>query len=343
MDPDRSPLARRLLCLCLLALIIQLAGCAVPLRPDDRERIAASTFVVTGASSGLGRGVALEFGAHGGNVVLAARRAELLEEVAEKIRAAGGSALVVGTDVADLGDVQRLAEAAVRHFGRIDVWINNAGVTAIGRFWEIPVEDHARLTDVNLKGMIYGSHAALRQFHVQGSGTLVNIGSLLSRVPLANQASYSASKAAVLSLGHALHEELRLSGSHGDIQVATVLPWAVDTPIWDHAANYSGSTPRMVAMDDPQKVVDAIVRISLHPRRELPVGWKARGARLGHRIFPSLSERITANIYQSQIDQAPPAPATSGALHAPMPHTGTIGGGARERMEREDAGERKQR
>jgi short-subunit dehydrogenase len=337
MDRHRLPGARGPWCPGILVMLYLLAGCATTLQPADEARIAASTFVVTGASSGLGRGVALEFGTRGGNVVLAARRTDLLEELADEIRAGGGSALVVGTDIANPEEVQRLAEAAVQHFGQIDVWINNAGVTAIGRFWEIPLEDHARLTEVNLHGTIYGSHAALQQFHAQGFGTLVNIGSLLSRLPLANQASYSASKAAVLGLGHALHEELRLSGSGDAIRVVTVLPWAVDTPIWDHAANYSGSTPRMVAIEDPHDVVAAIAWIALHPRKEFPVGWRARAARIGHRIFPSLSQRISANIYQAQIERAPPAPATSGALHEPMPHTGTIEGGIRERMAREDA------
>jgi short-subunit dehydrogenase len=325
MGANTAPRVRRLMWLGFLVLAMQTGGCATTLRPGDQEKIAGSTYVVTGASSGLGRGVALELGAHGANVVLAARRTELLEEVAEKIRGAGGSPLVVTTDVSDPEAVQQLARSALQRFGRIDVWINNAGVTALGRFWDIPVADHARLTDVNLKGVIYGSHAALQHFLSQGHGTLINIGSVQSRLPLANQASYAASKAAVLSLSRSLSQELRLSGMDA-IQVVTVLPWAVDTPVWDHAANYTGSTPRLPSMDDPQQVVQAIIRVSLRPRKELPVGWRARGTRLLQRFFPGLSERIAANVFQSQIDQAPPAPATSGALHQPMRHTGTVEG-----------------
>jgi short-subunit dehydrogenase len=336
MHFSRLSAERRALWLLVLGVALQLVGCATTLQPSDEARIADRTFVITGASSGLGRGVALQLASHGANVVLAARRTELLEELAAEARAAGGSALVVTTDVSKPGDVARLAEAAVERFGRIDVWINNAGVTAIGRFWDIPPEDHARLIDVNLKGLMYGSHAALRQFNIQGEGTLVNIGSALSHVPLANQASYSASKSAVLSLGRALNEELRLSGVE-TIKVVTVLPWAVDTPVWEHAANYSGRKPRMVAVDDPEQVVAAIVRVSLHPRRELPVGWKARGSRIAHRIFPSLTERIAANVAERQLDVAPPASPSSGALHEPMGTDGRVEGSVRERMEREDA------
>jgi short-subunit dehydrogenase len=329
----RGRCARRFLC---IAAISFLAGCATGLRPSDQQRIANSVFVITGASSGLGQGVALTLASHGATVVLAARRTELLEEVAAEVRSAGGASLVVTTDVSDAAAVQRLGEAAIEQFGRIDVWINNAGIIAIGRFWEAPLEDHARVIDVNLTGAIYGSHVALRQFRAQGFGTLVNIGSVLGELPVANQASYSASKAGLHSLGAALNEELRLSGLK-DIHVATVMPWAVDTPVWEHAANYSGSRPRMVAMDDAQKVVDAIVWTALHPRATRPVGWKARGAATAARFFPGIATRMASNIVEGQLEIAPPAPATSGTLHEPMESGRTVAGGVRERMEREDA------
>src|SRR3712207_401002 len=202
-----------------------LAGCSAPsqLGRSDRERVAGRTFVVTGASSGFGRGVALKLASYGANVVLAARRTEALEGVADEARAAGGRPLVVTTDVGRPEQVERLADAAVQRFGCIDVWINNAGVGAIGRFEEIPVEDHSRIVDTNLKGVIYGSHAALRRFRQQGHGTLVNVASVEGKVPLAYHASYAATKHAVLGLGAALNQELRLAGAEA-IKVSSVLP-----------------------------------------------------------------------------------------------------------------------
>ena len=170
------------------------------------------TVVITGASSGMGRGTALKLASMGACVVILARREELLQEVAAQARASGGKAVVVPGDVSDPSDIQRLLQAALEPTGRIDVWINNVGVGALGPFWDIPVEDHARVIDVNLKGLVYGAHAAVRQFRQQGFGTLVNIGSIDSEVPLAYQACYSATKAGVLSLGRALNEELRLDG-----------------------------------------------------------------------------------------------------------------------------------
>ena len=202
-----------------------LAGCAAPSRlgQDDRARVAGHTFVVTGASSGLGRGVVLRLASHGANVVLAARRTGVLDALAGEVRAAGGQPLVVTTDVSDPAQVERLAAAAVERFGRIDAWINDAAVAAIGRFDAIPAEDHARVVDVNLKGYVYGSHAALRQFHRQGYGTLVNVASVEGHVPLAYHASYAATKAAIIALDAALNQELRLAGARA-IKIVTVEP-----------------------------------------------------------------------------------------------------------------------
>lgn len=301
----------------LLLCTVSMTGCAISPRPsaDDDRRIAGKTFVVTGASSGFGRGVALRLGAAGANVVVAARSVDALAAVAHELAAAGGKALVVGADVANPADIERLMAAAVARFGRVDVWINNAGVGAIGRFDDIPPADHARLVDINLKGVIYGSHVALRHFRAQGSGVLVNIGSVESQVPLAYQASYAASKAAVLSLGRTLNEELRLAGL-GQVQVATVMPWAAATPFFRHTANYSGHVPTMVAMDDPQKVVDAIVWVTVNPVEELPVGWKAAGAYASHRMLPDLTERLSADVaHRAQMQEAPPAEPSAGTLH----------------------------
>lgn len=209
-------------------IVVLLAGCASTLSPNEPQLVANKTYVITGASSGFWRGVALEVAAMKANVVLAACRTEVLNEVAAQASAASGTPLVVTTDVSRPDDVRRLADAAIVRFGRIDVWINNAAAGDIGYFDRIPLEDYARVIVVNLKGLIYGSHIALRQLRKQGAGTLVNIGSIENVVPQALHAIYAATKAATLSLGRSLNEELRLSGAQG-IKVSTVLPWATDT------------------------------------------------------------------------------------------------------------------
>lgn len=304
---------------------------------DHLSKLKDKTVVVVGASSGFGRGSALKLGELGANVVIAARREAALGSLAAEIEAAGGCALAVPTDVSNAADISQLARLAVERFGTIDMWINNVGIGALGFFWDIPVEDHARVIDVNLKGLIFGAHAALVCFRAQGFGTLVNVGSIDSEVPLAYQASYAASKAAVLSLSRTLNEELRLSGSE-QIKVATIMPWAVDTPWWLHAANYTGHAPRMAAMDDPGLVVQAIVHACVDPQEEMPVGWKARTSNLSHHIFPDLTERLSADIAAREVQKAQPAPVTTGAIHAPMAGTDRVDGGIRERMKAEDSG-----
>ncbi|MCD6043149.1 MAG: family NAD(P)-dependent oxidoreductase [Burkholderiales bacterium] len=309
---------------------------AQPLLQQERTQLAGKTYVITGASSGIGRGVALALAAERANVVLAARRGDALQDAAREAEASGGQALAVTTDVSNPEDVQRLAEAALARFGRIDVWINNAGVGAIGPFERIPPQDHARLIDVNLKGAIYGSHAALTQFKRQGRGVLINVGSAESELPLPYHASYVASKYGLLGLGRALNEELQLAGETA-VTVATVLPWGTDTPFFSNAANYIGHAPRVALMDAPAKVVNTILRTALAPREEVPVGWKGRLAYHSHRLFDDLSERLTARSYHwLQLRVAPPAADGPGALHTPSATPATVEGGVRRRIRQEN-------
>lgn len=303
-------------------------------RPDSLSEIVV---VIAGASSGFGRGAAQALAAQGAKVVIAARRKSMLDDLVTEIETAGGTALAVEADVSEPAHIARLLEGALARFGRIDVWVNNVGVGALGYFWDIPIEDHARLVDVNLKGLIYGAHAALRQFRAQGYGTLINTGSIDSETPLALQNTYAATKAAVLSLSRTLNQELRLAGE-ADIKVGTIMPWAVDTPWWNHAANYTGHAPRMAMMDDPQIVIDAIVKACLDPEEEQPVGWKAKGSDIMHHLFPDLTERMSANVAKAEAKKAMPAPNTTGALHQPMADGLTIDGRIRERMRQEDKG-----
>jgi short-subunit dehydrogenase len=303
----------------------------------DIHDLAGKTIVITGASSGFGRGAAQELAEQGANVVVAARRGDVLDSLVAEITAAGGTAVPVTTDVSDPEAVARLADKAIERFGRIDVWVNNVGIGAIGLFWDIPIEAHARVVDVNLKGLIYGAHVALRHFRSQGGGVLVNVGSIDSEVPLAYQASYAATKAAVLSLSRTFNDELRLVGDHERIRVGTIMPWAVDTPWWTHAANYSGHTARMAAMDDPSIVVDAIVAACTNPKEEQPVGPKARTSDISHHLFPDLTERLSAKTAYAESKKGDVLPHTDGSIYAPSPAGTTVDGGIRDRMKREDA------
>src|SRR5262245_27053077 len=222
--------------------------------------------VITGASSGFGRGAALRFAEEGARLVLAARRAELLEELARECEGLGAKAAALPTDVGRREEVERLAESAVRVFGRIDVWVNDAGVGALGRFERIPLDVHGRVIRTDLLGTLYGSYFAYRQFLKQGSGTLINVASELGREAAAEYSSYCAAKHGVVGLTGALRAELA-QGKVKGVHAFAVLPGAHDTPFFDHAANYTEQALEAPeSLFDPDNVVDAIVRLAIDPR-----------------------------------------------------------------------------
>lgn len=302
----------------------------------DKEQLKGKTIVITGVTSGFGRGSAIRLAEMGANVVGAARRTKVLEELRTEIATKGGKIRTLTCDVSDARDIQKLAETAIQDFGGIDIWINNVGVGALGFFWKIPIEDHARLIDVNLKGLVYGSHAAMQHFVQKKKGVLVNIGSIDSEVPLALQNTYAATKAAVLSLGRSLNEELALAELADSIKVATIMPWAVDTPWWIHAANYTGHKPRMTSMDDPEIVIDKIISACLDPKEKMPVGPKAGADNFFHQLFPDTTERMSAKLAKKESEKAAPTPPTTGSIHEPMEEGTTVEGSIRERMKKED-------
>lgn len=302
----------------------------------NREELRGKTIVITGVSSGFGRGAAIELAKLGANVVGAARRTEVLKSLEEEVMNEGGKLKTVTCDVSNVDDIKRLRDTALEKSGRIDIWINNVGVGALGYFWDIPIEDHARLIDVNLKGLVYGAHVAMKHFVERDRGILINVGSIDSEVPLALQNTYAATKSAVLSLGRSLTEELNLSGKK-NIKIATIMPWAVDTPWWKHAANYTGHKPRMAAMDEPQPVIDKIIEACVNPKIKMPVGPIAGASNFFHQIFPEWTERASAKIAEYEVEKAAPMPSTTGSIYEPMKEGTTVEGNIKERMKKEDS------
>jgi len=295
-------------------------------------RTVSRTIVITGASSGFGKGVARRLSAQGHNLVLAARRKHLLDDLARECP----NAIAVTTDIGDPDDVENLAQAALAKFNRIDVWINNAGVAAIGRFDEIPVEDHLRVLRTNLDGTLVGSHVAVRHFRRFGSGTLINVASLLGKTPAPYYGSYCASKYGVLGLSASLRQELRAYGER-DIHVCTVIPMAADTTFYEHAANYTGHTLHPYPITDAENVVQAIVGLIETPRDEVTVGMAATAGVLSQQLLPWLTESVTGVVtHQLQMERAPEAPPTSGNLHAPVEIGTGVTGGTRARIAAEE-------
>ena len=247
--------------------------------------------VITGASSGIGRETARLFARRGARLVLASRSADALDTVAKECRELGAQATAVPTDVTHEGQVRALAATAVAEFGRIDVWVGNAGVFSYGSFEQTPDDVFRQVVETNLMGPVHGARAVLPYFRRQGSGTLVLIGSLYSRVSSGDISPYITSKWGLLGFAESLRQELR--GSRG-IRVRIILPATIDTPIYQHAANFTGRRIHpLPPTTSPRRVARAIVRSPRRRRFATFVGQAQRSAIPLHRASAPAYDAFT--------------------------------------------------
>jgi short-subunit dehydrogenase len=290
-------------------------------------RIKNSVVVITGASSGIGRAAAHRFASAGAAVVLTARSEEALITVAGECEDRGAEALVVPADVSEAGALDRVARRADDRFGRIDVWVNNAAVSMFSPFLEAPIDDVRRVIDVNIMGYWLGCRAALRHMLPENHGVLVNVASIVGVVSQPYTHAYTLSKFAIRGLSASLRQELRITGARG-IKVATVLPASIDTPLFDHSANYTGR--EVVAMPPvytPERAARGIVNAVRVPRRETVVGPAGRNLVMASKVAPGLAERFMGfQVDRSHLSRERPARATDGTLREPERGAGSTHG-----------------
>lgn len=191
------------------------------------NNIGGKVVVITGASSGLGAATARLLAARGASVVLGARRIEMMNALADEIRAAGGKVEVVATDVTKAEQVKNLVDTAVNTFGRLDVLVNNAGLMAIAPMNECKVDEWDRMIDINIKGVLYGIAAALPVFQQQESGHFINIASVAGiKVFSPGGTVYSGTKYAVRAISEGLRHEVGRA-----IRTTTIEPGAVESEL----------------------------------------------------------------------------------------------------------------
>jgi len=187
----------------------------------------AKVVVITGASSGIGKASAELLAKDGAKIVLGARRENILKEIAENIEKLGGEAAYAATDVTDDAQVENLAKVAIENFGRIDVWINNAGIMPQSVLSEKKIQDWNNMIDINIKGTLYGIGAAIPYMDKQKSGHIINVSSVAGHVAHSGSAVYSATKYAVRAISESLRQEM--VDAKNNVRVTVISPGAINT------------------------------------------------------------------------------------------------------------------
>ena len=287
----------------------------VKLKPIDEQVI-----VITGASSGIGLVTGKMAAARGAQVVLAARNSGDLEAAVEGIRREGGRAVHQPADVADPAQVDAVARTALREFGRIDTWVNNAAVSVYGRLMDVTLEDMRRQFDVNYWGQVHGSRAAVPHLRMNG-GALINVASALADRAIPLQGNYCAAKHALKAFTDALRMELEEEGA--PISVTLVKPGSIDTPFFEKARTYLGVEPQPVPpVYAPEIVAEAILHCAQRPVRDVITVGMGKVISLTS-LAPRLADRyMERTAFTSQQTAQPLAEGRSDNLHAPVARDG---------------------
>jgi NAD(P)-dependent dehydrogenase (short-subunit alcohol dehydrogenase family) len=259
-----------------------------------KRPIRDQVIVVTGASSGVGRAIAVAAGGRGAKVVVAARGEDGLAGAVGEIDRAGSEALAVPGDLSRKEQNDELVRAAVERFGRIDTFVANAIVTVYAEVEQLEPDELRRVLDVNFFGVAYGYWAALPALK-ESRGTFLHVSSALAYRGIPLQAAYCASKAAARTFLESARVELQKHGH--DVAVSLVLPGAINTPQFDRDRQKLGKQPQPVPpIYQPEPYADAVLRCAERPIRELPVSWGAQKLLWGQKLSPRAGDWMLRRI-----------------------------------------------
>ena len=275
--------------------------------------------VVTGASGGVGRAVACDFGAKGDRVGLLARGELGLDGAVKDVEHAGGRALAVPTDVADHRQVEAAAEQVERTLGPIDIWVNVAFTSVFAPFTQIDPDEYRRVTEVTYLGYVYGTRAALDRMLARDHGTIVQVGSTLAYRGIPLQTAYCGAKHAIQGFTEAVRCELLHQNSR--VRITMVQLPAVNTPQFGWVLNRLPNRPRPVPpVYQPEVAARAVVHAADHPRRrEYWVGGSTVGTLMANKLAPGLLDRYLARTgYAAQQTDQPADPGRPVNLWEPV-------------------------
>jgi NAD(P)-dependent dehydrogenase (short-subunit alcohol dehydrogenase family) len=266
--------------------------------------------LITGASGGIGRAVALAYAGRGARLVLTARSKGLLDDLATACTARGGQAVALVADVSDAPAVRAAVDLALERFGRLDVVVHTAAVVAYGRLSEVPEAVWNHTVDVGVRGTANVARESLRVFESAGAGSLVVLGSVLGQITAPTMGSYVTSKWAVHGLVRVLQQEARRTPG---VHVALVSPGGIDTRIYRLAATYvghSGSPPPPVL--SPEAVARTVLRVVDRQRLNGTAGPLNPLMRLGFSLAPRLFDVLVGPLFQFLALSKDPQPPTEG-------------------------------
>lgn len=274
--------------------------------------------VITGASAGLGRATAREFGRHGAKVGLIARGIEGLEGAKREIESAGGRAMVLPLDVADANAVENAAGAIEDELGPIDMWVNNAMASVFSPVKEMKADEYKRVTEVTYLGVVYGTLAALRRMLPRNRGTIVQVGSALVYRSIPLQSAYCAAKHAIAGFTDSLRCELIHDKS--SVRVTMVQMPALNTPQFGWVKSRLKHKAQPVPpIFQPEVGARAIYWAAHHSRREIYAGWPTVEAIIGNKIAPGWLDRYLGNTgFDSQQTNEPEDPERPNNLWNPV-------------------------
>ncbi len=288
--------------------------------PLTLKPINEQVIVITGASSGIGLVTARMAAHRGAQVVLAARNEQELVQAVDAIRRSGGRAVYQVADVADPDHVAEIATTAIREFGRIDTWVNNAAVAMYGRVMEVTLADMRRQFDVIYWGQVYGSRVAVPHLRTQG-GALINVASALADRAIPLQGNYCAAKHALKAFTDALRMELEEAGA--PISVTLVKPGSIDTPFFEKAKTYLDVEPQPVPpVYAPEVVARVILACAERPRRDIIVGGMGKVLSLSNLAPRATDKYMERATFDAQRTDQPVAEGRRDNLYGPVARDG---------------------